>query len=77
MDNIRFILIVTFVMLVIMLQQAWQLDYGPKPEVAAITDPIATNTKADLPSDPAASTQESSGQNISAVPLATCSCSRN
>ncbi len=73
MDNIRFILIVTFVMLVIMLQQAWQLDYGPKPEVATITDPIATNTKADLPSDPAASTQESSEQNTSAVPLASLS----
>ena len=30
MDNIRFILIVTFAMLVFMLQQAWQLGLWPK-----------------------------------------------
>jgi YidC/Oxa1 family membrane protein insertase len=74
MDNIRFVLIVTFAMLVFMLQQAWQLDYGPKPEVAAIADPLATNTKADLPSATAASVQsEPAEQNTAAVPLATVS----
>ena len=31
MDNIRFILVVTFGMLLFMLHQAWQIDYGPKP----------------------------------------------
>ncbi len=74
MDNIRFILIVTFAMLVFMLQQAWQLDYGPKPEVAAIADPLAINTKEDLPSAAAASAQsEPAEQNTAAVPLATVS----
>jgi YidC/Oxa1 family membrane protein insertase len=73
MDNIRFILIVTFVMLVIMLQQAWQQDYGPKPEFAAIADPVAASTKADLPSDTGASSQESTEHNNTAVPLATLS----
>ena len=61
MDNIRFILIVTFAMLVFMLQQAWQLDYGPKPEVAAITDPVA-NTKEDLPSATGRISPNSSGR---------------
>ncbi len=50
MDNIRFILIVAFAMLVFMIWQAWQIDYGPKPEVAAVTDPAAAITKGDLPS---------------------------
>lgn len=74
MDNIRFVLIVTFAMLVFMLQQAWQIDYGPKPEVAAITDTVATNTKEDLPSATGASAQpEPAEQNTAAVPLATVS----
>jgi YidC/Oxa1 family membrane protein insertase len=74
MDNIRFILIVTFAMLVFMLQQAWQLDYGPKPEVAAITEPVATNTKEDLPSATGAAAQtETAEPNTAAVPLATMS----
>ncbi|MGZ8097139.1 MAG: membrane protein insertase YidC, partial [Methylosarcina sp.] len=50
MDNIRFILIVTFGMLVFMLYQAWQQDYGPKPPVASVEQPIADNSKEDLPS---------------------------
>jgi YidC/Oxa1 family membrane protein insertase len=75
MDNIRFILIVTFAMLVFMLQQAWQLDYGPKPEVAAVVDPVATDTKEDLPSDAgvAEQTETTTEKNTSAVPLATVS----
>lgn len=37
-------------MLIILLMQAWQLDYGPKPEIAAVTTPEAvTATKEDLP----------------------------
>ena len=76
MDNIRFVLIVTFAMLVFMLQQAWQLDYGPKPEVAAIVDPVAANTKEDLPSATGASAQTGEGeQSTTAVPLATVSSS--
>jgi YidC/Oxa1 family membrane protein insertase len=34
MDNIRFILVVTFAMLVFMLYQAWEIDYGPKAPIA-------------------------------------------
>ena len=74
MDNIRFVLIVTFAMLVFMLQQAWQQDYGPKPEVAALANTVAENTKADLPADASASAQsENSEQNTAAVPLASLS----
>ncbi|MDO9423659.1 MAG: membrane protein insertase YidC [Methylobacter sp.] len=74
MDNIRFVLIVTFAMLVFMLQQAWQQDYGPKPEIAAVVDTVATNTKEDLPSAAGASAHtETADQDITAVPLATLS----
>lgn len=74
MDNIRFVLIITFAMLVFMLQQAWQQDYGPKPEIAAVVDTVATNTKEDLPSATGASAQtEPSDQDTTAVPLATLS----
>ena len=48
MDNIRFILVVTFSMLIFMLWQAWEQDYGPKPEVA-IVNPDVTKVKEDLP----------------------------
>jgi YidC/Oxa1 family membrane protein insertase len=64
MDNIRFILVVTFGMLVFMLYQAWQIDYGPKPpqplaeqsvvnpeelpSTASSTAPAATPTKTDV-----------------------------
>lgn len=61
-------------MLIFMLQQAWQMDYGPKPEVAAITESVATNTKEDLPSATGTSAQaEPAEQNTTAVPLATVS----
>ncbi len=49
MDNIRFILVVTFSMLIFMLWQAWEQDYGPKPEVAAIVNPESAKSKEDLP----------------------------
>ena len=35
MENIRFVLIVVLSMISIMLWEAWQVDYGPKPEVTA------------------------------------------
>ena len=72
MDNIRFILVVTFFMLVFMLQQAWQQDYGPKPEIAAAADSVAANTKEDLPVAAGVSAQAEQ-QNITEVPLATVS----
>ena len=37
MENIRFILIVILSMISIMLWEAWQVDFGPKPEVTAQT----------------------------------------
>lgn len=37
MENIRFILIVVLSMISIMLWEAWQVDYGPKPEVTTQT----------------------------------------
>lgn len=74
MDNIRFVLIVTFAMLVFMLQQAWQQDYGPKPEVAAVAEAVATSAKEDLPVATGAAAQaETAEQNTAAVPLATVS----
>ncbi|MDD5461388.1 MAG: membrane protein insertase YidC [Methylococcales bacterium] len=74
MDNIRFILIVTFAMLVFMIWQAWQLDYGPKPEVAAIVNPEAGNIKEDLPSTAGAPAQtESADQSPVTTPVAVSS----
>jgi YidC/Oxa1 family membrane protein insertase len=48
MENIRFLLIVVFAMLLYMLWEAWQVDYGPKPEVVAIEQPVI-DSKEDLP----------------------------
>ncbi|HSN61066.1 MAG TPA: membrane protein insertase YidC, partial [Ferruginibacter sp.] len=74
MDNIRFILVVTFAMLVFMLWQAWQLDYGPKPEVAAIVNTEGANAKEDLPITAGASAQtETTVQNPVSVPVAAAS----
>jgi YidC/Oxa1 family membrane protein insertase len=69
MDNIRFILIVTFAMLVFMLWQAWEIDYGPKPEVAAIVNPVAP-VKEDLPltSTDATRQKENTANNAIAIP---------
>ncbi len=71
MDNIRFVLIVTFAMLVFMLQQAWQQDYGPKPEVAVVEDPAVASVKEDLPVATGAAAQTDTAEpNTAAVPLA-------
>jgi YidC/Oxa1 family membrane protein insertase len=53
MDNIRFVLIIVFAMLSILLWQAWQIDYGPKPLINAVEQPVV-NTQADLPVEGAA-----------------------
>lgn len=74
MDNIRFILVVTFAMLVFMLWQAWQLDYGPKPEVAAIVNTEGATAKEDLPTTAGAPAQtETNVQNPVSVPVAAAS----
>ncbi len=76
MDNLRFVLVVTFAMLVFMLWQAWEQDYGPKPEVAAIVSPEGIKTKEDLPTTAEASLQaESTLQNPVASPVAVASTS--
>ena len=63
MDNIRFVLVVTFGMLIFMLWQAWEQDYNPKPEVATISTPELTKNKEDLPVTAQSSIQaESSAQ---------------
>ena len=57
-------------MLVFMLWQAWEQDYGPKPEVAAIVSPEGTKAKEDLPMTADASSQtESALQNPVSVPV--------
>lgn len=48
MENIRFVLILAFAMISLMLWQAWQIDYGPKIPVAQIEEP-AVAAKEDLP----------------------------
>jgi YidC/Oxa1 family membrane protein insertase len=72
MDNIRFVLIVTFAMLIFMLQQAWQLDYGPKPQVAAAVNP-ADNTKDDLPNTASTLQSDSSTPTASTSPVVSVS----
>jgi YidC/Oxa1 family membrane protein insertase len=51
MDNIRFLLIVGFAMITLLLWQAWQRDYGPKPAAVAQTEisDVAKQTQQDLP----------------------------
>ena len=57
-------------MLVFMLWQAWDLDYGPKPEVAAIVSPEGIKAKEDVPMTAEASSQAESGlQNPVSVPV--------
>lgn len=60
MDNIRFILVITFAMLVYMLYEAWQFDYGPKPAMPVAQ--ASKNIKDDLPAASGQSpVQESAG----------------
>jgi len=57
-------------MLVFMLWQAWEQDYGPKPEVAAIASPEGTIAKEDLPTTAEGSSQpETTAQNPVSVPV--------
>ncbi len=59
-------------MLVFMLWQAWQQDYGPKPEVAAIVNPEVATAKEDLPiaTGAAVSQTETTVQTPVSVPAA-------
>ncbi len=49
MDNIRFVLILAFAFILLMLWEAWQIDYGPKPEVAEIDQAVAVDHGEELP----------------------------
>ncbi len=52
MENIRFVLIIAFAMILLLLWQAWQVDYGPKPPSAQIEGQAvadAKDIKEDLP----------------------------
>jgi len=40
MDNLRFVLIMAFVMISYMIWEAWQFDYGPKPQIIASETPV-------------------------------------
>lgn len=68
MDNIRFVLIIVLAMLSLMLSQAWELDYGPKPVVTNAIETTATNTKAELPINGSPSSQaQASAQSLPLV----------
>jgi YidC/Oxa1 family membrane protein insertase len=70
MDNLRFVLIMAFVMISYLLWDAWQLDYGPKPQVIASETPTVIESSEDLPAT--GGEQVNAGaENVEAVPLAT------
>jgi YidC/Oxa1 family membrane protein insertase len=67
MDNIRFLLVIALAMISYQLWEAWQTDYGIKPELATLEQPLVDDTKQDIPG--LDKTQlASAGQNIEAVP---------
>ncbi len=49
MDNIRFLLIVAFGFLVVLLWENWQKDYGPKPAAVVSSPAPSANVQEDLP----------------------------
>ncbi len=78
MDNIRFILVVTFATLVVLLYQAWQLDYGPKPpseqtaSTAINADDVPTTTSGTTAAPAPAATDTSSASPVPVTaPVAT------
>ncbi len=64
MDNIRFVLVIAVAMISYMLFEAWQLDYGPKPIISAIEQPVIDPSE-DMPN---AGTTESPNATHAAVP---------
>ncbi len=49
MDNLRFVLVVVFAMLILLMMQAWEADYGPKPQVAEVDKTVTEPAREDLP----------------------------
>jgi YidC/Oxa1 family membrane protein insertase len=71
MENIRFVLIIAFAMILLLLWQAWQIDYGPQHPVAQIIeDPAVADVKEDLPTTAKTPEQnQSNGQQVEAASL--------
>jgi YidC/Oxa1 family membrane protein insertase len=74
MDNIRFLLIVAFGFLVVLLWENWQKDYGPKPVVAVSSPAQIANVKDDLPN--AAAQGVAAAQNVIATSVVTAPASK-
>ncbi len=64
MDNARFVLIVFFFFLSLMLYQQWQADYGPKPAASTSQGGVSSVTNPDVPvsAAPAGNAESASGQ---------------
>ena len=75
MENIRFILVIAFAMIVLLLWQAWQMDYSPKPVIAQIESSAVADVKEDLPaiSNTATAQVQADGQPVVTAPLAAVS----
>lgn len=70
MDNIRFLLIIAFGFLVVLLWENWQKDYGPKTVAAISSSAPLANAQDDLPTaTTAASAQAPAAQSESAAPI--------
>ena len=70
MENIRFVLILAFAMISLMLWQAWQIDYGPKIPVVQAENPTETTAKEDLPTTTASTDQApTTNQQASSTPV--------
>jgi YidC/Oxa1 family membrane protein insertase len=73
MDNIRFVFIIALAMIMLLLWQAWQVDYGPKPPaIVQIEKSAAVAAKEDLPvitNTP--QPEQATEQKTSAAPLTT------
>ncbi len=71
MDNLRFVLIMAFVMISYMLWEAWQFDYGPKPQAIVSETPNVSDSTEDLPTAGGEQQVDASVESAEAVPLAT------
>ncbi len=71
MDNLRFLLVMAFVMVTYMLWEAWQIDYGPKPQQIVSETPTIIEKDDSLPSigGETTATGDSNVDSSSALPL--------
>lgn len=66
MDNLRFVLFLFFSILILLLYEQWQIDYGPKPQTAAVQQ---TPAKEELPASAPGVAPQSGAQAESSVPI--------